>query len=215
MGNGKSPIAIACWDICSIAGKRRKNDDYALFDAYFGGCLADGIGKFPIADAVSRYACHTAFDCLKEGVSAHMAIRCAQAKIAEFVKAAGTPESGTAITVLRMGRGEFEVSWLGDVACYVLRAGEKYLRHITMPHRCGNRLTRLAGSAPFEPDEAAFLTQSGDRIVLCTDGVWDELPESEILQSLAETETPQEACAKLVLGRQPNDDATAIAVFVS
>ena len=202
------------WDICSVAGSRRRNDDYGLFDSSVGGCLADGIGSFPMGDALARYACHIALDAMKSGLDAEGSLMRAHQQVADFVNVADSPGSGAALTVLKKTNAGLELSWLGDVACFLLRKGSAHIESLAEPHRMGSRLTRYVGQTMCEPSKTKLSVRHGDKIVLCTDGVWDELTQSDIQRALDESETPREACARLVLDRQANDNATALAHFI-
>lgn len=40
--------------------------------------------------------------------------------------------------------------------------------------------------------------QSGDRLMLCSDGLWGELPDADILDIMTSRTVPEEACQALV-----------------
>lgn len=176
--------------------------------------MADGIGSFPMGDALARYACHIALDAMKSGLDAEGSLMRAQQQVAAFVNVADSPGSGAALTVMKKTGDGLELSWLGDVACFLLRKDSTHLESLATPHRMGNQLTRYVGQTMYEPGKMKTSVSHGDKIVLCTDGVWDELTQSDIRRALDESMTPREACAKLVFDRQANDNATALTHFI-
>lgn len=65
-------------------------------------------------------------------------------------------------------------------------------------HRLRNQLTRSLGQKPLEPHFAEAELQPGDRLVLCSDGLWDMLPDDAIAQIAEAYEDPQMAVAELI-----------------
>ena len=51
---------------------------------------------------------------------------------------------------------------------------------------------------PPAPDLISCLVQSGDRLLLCCDGLWSMVPEEQIAQVVTRCSTPQEACDRLI-----------------
>lgn len=66
-------------------------------------------------------------------------------------------------------------------------------------HPSGNILVRSIGSVPeVEIDLFHVELEQGDRIMLCSDGLWGEVDDQELLQLLRDQTNPQEACQALV-----------------
>ncbi|MFN7064847.1 MAG: PP2C family protein-serine/threonine phosphatase [Aquificaceae bacterium] len=128
------------------------------------------------------------------------------------------------------------VAHVGDSRAYLWRKGS--LQPLTEDHTLFNEL-RKANRLPSDPSlwpSRSILTQSlgagqalispsigelflefGDRLLLCTDGVWDLLREEEMNQILSEASTPEDACnriAHMVKNRGAWDDFTAIVILV-
>lgn len=110
------------------------------------------------------------------------------------------------------------VGHVGDSRAYLLRGGA--LRRLTEDHASKddrNRLLRcLGGSVDQTADVTSLALEDGDRLMLCSDGVWGYVPESSLLESLGARD-PQAAAGKLVaaaLQRGGPDNATAIVVDV-
>jgi protein phosphatase len=66
--------------------------------------------------------------------------------------------------------------------------------------------------------EATPLTLApGDRLLICSDGLWDEVPESTLLGLLAGGDTPRQCATALVAAADDaggSDNSTAVVVFV-
>jgi serine/threonine protein phosphatase PrpC len=62
-----------------------------------------------------------------------------------------------------------------------------------------------------------FAVAPGDRIVLCSDGLWDELTPQAIGQLIAEATSPRGCASELVAlanAAGGNDNSTAVAIFI-
>lgn len=114
--------------------------------------------------------------------------------------------SGMATTLVAcaLRYNEAVISHLGDSRCYLVRNGE--LRHLTRDHRLAGRrmlgmlsttdgadssmqhaLTRCIGPQMFvKPDTTSAMLVAGDVLILCTDGLHDEMPEKEIIEIVSQ-----------------------------
>jgi protein phosphatase len=85
-------------------------------------------------------------------------------------------------------------------------------------HPSGNILVRSIGSVPeVEIDLYHLEIQGGDRLMLCSDGLWGELSDDQILEIMNENPNPQNACRALVDAANNNggrDNTTLIVVNV-
>jgi serine/threonine protein phosphatase PrpC len=143
------------------------------------------------------------------------------------------PGSGTTLTAALVFSRQIFVTHIGDSRAYVLG---KEIRQITHDHSLVQRLvdqghisTEEAGRfaqrnvllkavGQVEGIETDFLTvpwESGSRLLLCSDGLWGVLSDSEILRITGNYESPQDAAT--ALSRQANtmggpDNISAIIV---
>ncbi|HUG90702.1 MAG TPA: protein phosphatase 2C domain-containing protein [Planctomycetaceae bacterium] len=144
---------------------------------------------------------------------------------------------GTTISFLVQVAGKFFVGGVGDSRAYQLRG--KKLEQLTVDHsltqalrdagtisekeaathRYKNVLYRYLGtkegSSGTEPKKIA--PKSGDRFLLCSDGVTDGVPDAMLKQLLAEHDDPQAAAEKIVDAAQQGgskDNITCVVVFV-
>ncbi|MDA8277550.1 MAG: protein phosphatase 2C domain-containing protein [Actinomycetota bacterium] len=125
---------------------------------------------------------------------------------------------------------------VGDSRAYILRGAE--FIQLTLDHswaeemiRAGtvkdsdpasiasrHVLTRVVGvSSEVDPDMWSIVVEAGDRLILCSDGVTNELADPEIATILSHGENPQSTAEALVVGAVAAgglDNATAIVIFV-
>lgn len=109
------------------------------------------------------------------------------------------------------------VSHVGDSRCYLIRGGQA--RQVTQDHTLVNEqrkmgilsasdaaesesrhvLIRSLGPEMFvSPDTTAVTLQAGDVLVLCTDGLHDEMSEKAIAQIASQSKTADEIARELV-----------------
>ncbi len=192
----------------SRQGGRKENQDYCLFqDTHFGllTVVCDGMGGGPAgalasslaAQAIQRYVknapqAKTPDTVLTEAV--RYANHCLRNHVKENRQLLGM--GTTCVAVLVTARKLIAVH-VGDSRLYHLRDMTTVMR--TADHsvvgemvrngelteeearraEMSNVITKVLGiSDDIEPETDTSLLQQGDRIVLCTDGVWGKLPEN-------------------------------------
>jgi protein phosphatase len=125
---------------------------------------------------------------------------------------------------------------IGDSRAYVMRGEE--IRQLTEDHSFVNTLVRsgaltksearlhprknmitqaLGIEINIEPDFYRFELQSGDLILLCTDGLSGELTDEEIRVTASSAREPAEKCERLVAAandRGGNDNITVVCIAV-
>lgn len=128
------------------------------------------------------------------------------------------------------------VVWAGDSRAYRLRGGE--LEQLTEDHsyvaelvRAGlltedqaenhpraNVVTRaIGGDSALKLDQRDIALESGDRLLLCSDGVSKELPYKAIAATLCRPTSPVEACEDLraaIYQQRASDNLSAIVIDV-
>lgn len=147
---------------------------------------------------------------------------------------AGMGTTLTAVAVL--DDGQLAVANIGDSRTYLLREGT--LSQLTSDHsfvqeavRSGqltreqaeshprrSQLTRAMGIGDdVEADIEVLAPRDGDRLLLCSDGLWDELPDEAITSILQRLRDPDEAAAELVRQAKEaggRDNVTVVVVDV-
>jgi protein phosphatase len=129
------------------------------------------------------------------------------------------------------------ISHVGDSRCYLIRKGQS--RQITQDHTLVNQQRKLGliseediaestsrhvllkslGPEMFiSPDTTAVTLQAGDVLILCTDGLHDELPEREIAQIVSQTNKTVDDIARELVARaveiDGNDNTTTQVIRV-
>jgi protein phosphatase len=143
---------------------------------------------------------------------------------------------GTTLVVARLSNGLLQVAHVGDSSCLLYR--NRRLLKLTLDHtvenemralhgstaadhlspRARNALTRCVGQ-PKAP-AADIHTQSlktGDRILLCTDGITRFIQEPEIANVLGRAAGPAEALEEIIRlasERGGYDNATGVLIFI-
>ena len=134
---------------------------------------------------------------------------------------------GTTVVVMLIREGVGVCLWAGDSRLYRLRQGA--LDQLTVDHSesavsgaeegaaSSNVITRaLGGRQGLDLEQATFDVQPGDRFLLCSDGLYRELP-AERLQDLLSTgeaiDTVDRLVAQTLLG-SASDNVTAVVVDV-
>jgi serine/threonine protein phosphatase PrpC len=91
-----------------------------------------------------------------------------------------------------------QVSQDHSLVAYLVQLGE-LTDEEARNHPSGNILVRSIGSVPeVEIDLFHIEVHKGDRLMLCSDGLWGEIPDHDIEATLAKHPNPQEACRALV-----------------
>ena len=227
------------------AGKVRANNEDALLvgegrdETLF--VVADGIGGFEAGEVASRIAVDVLRE-LEPGASFEAAIREANRRILAVGRGDERLSGmGTTIVATRFGgtREEpvAEIAHVGDSRAYLLRGGS--LRPLTEDHslvaelvRSGdltrdqaaehpqkNLITRALGAEEeVEVDTLVLPVEAGDRLLLCSDGLTDMVPEANIGEILADSpgdpEKPARTLVSAALDAGGSDNVTVVVVDV-
>lgn len=229
------------------AGKVRQNNEDSLLTGEGRDpslfAVADGIGGFEAGEVASSIVVESLKDLTPAG-SLQEAIREANRRV---YSAASSDEKlsgmGTTVVAVRVTGGdeepEAEISHVGDSRLYLMRGGE--LRPLTEDHslvaelvRSGsltraqasehpqkNLITRALGAEEeVEVDSSRLRLSPGDRLMLCSDGLPDMVPEariSELISGESGADTAESCARRLVsaaLSAGGTDNVTVLVVDV-
>lgn len=139
---------------------------------------------------------------------------------------------GAAIVAALVAGGHVHIAHMGDSRAYLFRGGE--LRRLTedhtivgallrhgeispeeaVDHPARGRLTRFAGMEPVvEPSMRSVELTPGDRLLLCTDGLWGAVGVVQLKLIMAAGNNPEVTCRDLIAaGKQAGgqDNLTAV-----
>ncbi len=235
-------MKLSAFAATDIGCHRSENEDCSLCDEKLRVfAVADGIGGLPAGAQASAAAITILAGWFRKHPAAATADYAdALRETNDAVFFLGSQLSplqgiGTTLTLAHFGAGVFHIVHVGDSSMFAWRTGE--LTELTTEHNVGNdrkaraargepvhfyqgnlhALTRCVGQPPpLDGDITEHAYGSGDRFLVCTDGITRCITAPEIGEYLAEAETPEAAATLLVeLARERGglDNATAIVIF--
>jgi serine/threonine protein phosphatase PrpC len=156
------------------------------------------------------------------------AVQLANEKVSDEI-----PEGGTTVTAAAIVGDLVYIAHVGDSRAYLLTGDD--LEQITRDHSLVQRLIELDQLTPdeaaahpqrnvlyraigqsehIEIDTATRRLPPGSCLMLCSDGLWNQVPESKILQVVKSSATPQEACDRLVTLANESGGADNVTVVI-
>lgn len=162
-------------------------------------------------------------------------VRAANERVYENRVESGGDRGSTMTAAMILGE-DCVVANVGDSRTYLYR--DRHLQQITEDHslvarlvKAGeieadeiythakrNQIYRSLGDQPEIPvDTFTLQLKAGDRLLLCSDGLWEMVRDPQIAQLLAEEANPQRACDRLIAAANENggeDNISAIVVDV-
>jgi serine/threonine protein phosphatase Stp1 len=217
---------------------RTRNEDAFVDRSDIGlWAVADGAGGHDAGDVASAAAV-AALAAIPAGLSAAEVLAQVRLRLDEVHtelqrRAASSVNGAIAATtvVVLMARGDhFACLWAGDSRAYLLRDGA--MSQVTHDHSLvqemvesgmlapdeaeghpqANVITRAVGSQEaLELDKVTGRLQPGDMLLLCTDGLFKALPESQIAQMLAAGSEPEQLLERAIQAGA-RDNVTALVV---
>ncbi|MGC4953821.1 PP2C family protein-serine/threonine phosphatase [Actinomadura citrea] len=216
--------------VSDLGLRRSRNEDaFALAALPAGVCavVCDGVATAPGSEEASRLAAEAALAVLTgrvtAGVDPRGAMRDAAARAGEVVAGMpGDPDSSPACTFVSavVDAGGITVGWVGDSRAYWLSAAgscrlttddswaSSMIEQGAMSaedawaDRRAHVLTAWLGAdaGPLDPHVAAFRPTGPGLVVLCSDGLWNDLPEPSDLAAVALTgrDGPLDAARRLL-----------------
>ena len=227
----------------SHAGTKRSHNEDAYVDRPDMGmfAVADGAGGHQAGEVASGMIAE-ALEAIPSDLSAaellaevRLAIERTHVALREEAARRGPDVMVASTVVVMLARGDhFACLWAGDSRAYLLRGG--VLRQITRDHSLvqelldagaigpdeainhprGNVITRAVGAEvdDFVLDKVSDRLVSGDRFLLCSDGLCKTVPEDQLAELLAAPNgtSPSKSLVEAALVLQVTDNVTAVAV---
>ncbi len=231
-------------DSLSDQGKQRsKNEDACFSDPNIGlFMVADGMGGHPAGDVASGMAISCTHSFLQPGLTGATSSE----KIPELLDAACQQSSqqiyqagldnsawrgmGTTLALACCLQGQAFLANVGDSRIYLLHDGS--LTQCSYDHTLGNRqqipanqqtglhhiLTQALGlEQRLEVYQQQVALQTGDRLLLCSDGLSNMLSDDEISRLLRLPRQPKQVCQQLVAAANDRgglDNITAVVIMI-
>jgi serine/threonine protein phosphatase PrpC len=236
-------LAVLDYGVATHIGRRANNEDAYRLEPELGlFAVADGLGGYQGGEIASSLALRTLSEVIAEKRAdigdrwedlLAEATRLAHQQI--IARQAGElAMMGSTLAAMLIPDGAAIVCHVGDSRIYLLRGGE--LRQLTRDHNLytemlargvevsedqrplfANELTRALGlDDDGQPEIARVEIRSGDVLLLCTDGLYEPLPQEWVAQVLSES-SAQDASNRLVkeaYKRGGTDNMTALVVRV-
>jgi protein phosphatase/serine/threonine-protein phosphatase Stp1 len=232
------------WAVTHPGAKRTHNEDAYVDRPDLGiWAVADGAGGHAAGEVASGMIAD-ALQAIPTGLSApellaqvRLALEHTHNALREEATRRGPDVLVASTVVVMLARGDhFACLWAGDSRAYLLRRG--VLRQVTRDHSLvqelleagaigpdevnnhprGNVITRAVGAEldEFLLDKVSDRLLSGDRFLLCSDGLCKTLPETELASLLAAIDgMPAQAVIDAALALDASDNVTAVMVAVS
>lgn len=201
--------------------------------------VADGVGGLDAGELASRAVVDATMLAAARGQSLAEAVRGSHQQLLATDASGRTSKMASTLVAIQFADGRCAVHWVGDSRCYRLRDGqltcltqdhsfaqamveagalslEEAARH---PHR--GTLTRAVGvstSAELKVDTVTAEVLSGDRYLLCSDGLHAYLAETTIRDTLHKANTAQQAAdgliARTLQDTEAGDNVTVVCAWV-
>ena len=226
----------------SERGARLGNED----SAWYGddvACVSDGIGGAPFGDVMAKLCCGAFSEAWRSALRAvgdaaerwglgewcmYQAFASVDAFVSKASSCLGEGSGATLVTVAAYGRG-LVFGRMGDSTAYILHDDGELTHVFGDDHgrnsAGGNALRTAMGYHVLQNGGQASLQTAcvpmhdGMKVLLCSDGVWDQLPAARIAELLFRNDDPRAAARGIVLeaaeaGGGRSDNATAVVIGV-
>ena len=202
--------------------------------------VADGMGGHEAGEVASEITINTLNDLAPQSADAEVLARAVVAANLNVIKApsqgVGREGMGTTLTAAILEKERLVIAQVGDSRAYLLHNGS--LQQLTRDHSLmadmieagqlteaeahvhPNRsvITRAIGSDPhMQPDLYELNVETGDRLLLCSDGICGMIEDHEIASIMRQASSAQSCADQLVeaaLAAGGFDNATAVVVDV-
>lgn len=197
--------------------------------------VADGMGGHACGEVASQITVNTLQSSIDQGQPLIDALAAAHTAVTS--EAQNNSEAlgmGTTVVLMTVNDEQFEIAWVGDSRAYLLRGQQLHLltrdhsylewlkdNGVTVDearnHPKRNIITQSIGVGEPAPDKIHGDVEPGDRFLLCSDGLNDELTDEEIANILAADGHAEEVTGMLIeaaLEQGGRDNVSVIVVDV-
>lgn len=236
-------ITIEAGAATSPGNRRHANEDSHVIGKRFcivtdgmGGHAAGGVASAVAAEQIAKHLDHAT---VIDEPAIHRAIEVAHRAVLRRAAIDDTDGMGTTVVLAALAVDDdspaIAVAHVGDSRCYRFADGEldlitddhSLVHELVRSGRCSaaeaamhpmaHVVTRAVGIEQLAHAEVTLLDVARCRLLLCSDGLSDELPAQTIGRVLAGIVDPQAAAARLVelaLAGEARDNVTAVVIDV-
>ena len=208
----------------SETGKRRRNEDAFHIAAFDGNhCLAvvcDGMGGHAMGEVASATVTNAIVDYWKKHTDepdseTKVKMACSKARVAmdERSFAMGHVEMGTTMVMASIEGDTATIAHIGDSRCYMQRHGEGLDFGWEIVDRCFFSYRDEAAV----PDIVQLKLKAGDRLLLCTDGLYKSIAQDILLARMMDDKPLDDILDvyALLCEKHSDDNYTAILIEVA
>lgn len=221
-------------------GNRDHNEDCFVADPVIGlGLVADGMGGYACGEVASELVKKTVTDAIVHNEGLRDAIVRAHAVVKEVASSDSDKKGmGSTVIAFRLRAQEYELAWVGDSRAYLWDSTDSTLHQITRDH---SYVQTLLSSGAITHDEAInhpnrnLITQavgvagedgleidliqgrlgSSQKLLICSDGLVDEVVDEEIAELLAAANSLPEAAESLIQRAVDNGGSDNVTVVIA
>ena len=218
----------------SETGKRKNNEDAFRMISMSDGnrwlaVVCDGMGGHDngevasetVADAIVNYW-RKAEDEIDSKDKVEKACLKARVALDECAFNMGHVKMGTTMVMASIEGDTVTIAHLGDSRCYLMRpsVGLLYLTKDHIRMECGweiiDRCFFTYRPEACIPDVVQFKLRAGDRIMLCSDGLYNSMTHKILLKNMMDEKSMDEIidAYRILCEKQCNDNYTAVLIFV-
>lgn len=201
-------------------GNREHNEDAIVVDETLGFCLvADGMGGYACGEVASDIVKTTLHEAAANQEGLVEAIARAHASIREAVQQDKNKAGmGSTVVAMKLAGSDYEIAWVGDSRAYLwdgelkqISRDHSYVESLlssgaisleeSIDHPNKNLITQAVGAAANDGLEIGLVhgrLGAGQQILLCSDGLVDEVADADIARMLNQPQTMQQTIDQLV-----------------
>jgi len=204
-------------------GRREHNEDSFVADSSIGfGLVADGMGGYACGEVASDLVQQTVHDAVSRDEDLSDAIRSAHDVVIEAANADPSKKGmGSTVVAVKFSGSDYKIGWVGDSRAYLWDQLTGVLKRVTRDHSYVEALLSsgaisqqealnhphkhlitqamgVAGEEGLIVDVVTGRMMTGQKLILCSDGLVDEVEDHEIAHILATIDTPAETVDKLI-----------------
>ena len=215
--------------VISKTGRRSTNEDYVKViekpeELHWLGAVCDGMGGHAMGEIASETVCNAVCEYWEQSAEkdlvdkARKACHTASAKLDKCAFEMKHVEMGTTLVMASIDDSTITITHCGDSRCYLMRDGDLILQ--TKDHIGYSFGWEIVTNCFFSNRPEAAITQfeikSGDRILLCSDGLYKSMPPEILKARMMDDKTPEEILDvfDFLCEKNGDDNYTAILAIV-